>query len=61
MKTTPQEIIYRGVWRGIGKIYNIKVENGYTTIIIKPGENVKQRSVEIKEKFSSKHGGDSSQ
>ena len=60
MKTTPQEVIYRGVWQGIGKIYNIKVENGYTTIIVKSGENVKQRSIETKEKFSSQHGGASS-
>jgi hypothetical protein len=51
MKTTPQEIIYRGVWRGLGKLYNVKVDNGYTTIIVKPGEDVKQRSIETKEKF----------
>jgi hypothetical protein len=56
MKTTPhevQEVIYRGVWQGIGKMYNVKVENGYTTIIVKPGENVKQRSTKTKEKFVS--------
>jgi hypothetical protein len=55
MKTTPQEIqevIYRGVWQGVGKMYNVKVEKGYTTIILKPGENVKQRSIETKEKFA---------
>jgi hypothetical protein len=60
MKTTPQEVIYRGVWRGIGRIYNIKVRYGYTTIIVRPGENVKQRSIETKEKFASQLGGDSS-
>ncbi len=60
MKTKPQEVIYRGVWRGIGKIYNIKVENGYTTIIVKPGENIKQRLNETKEKFAGQHWGDSS-
>ena len=60
MKTTQQNIIYRGVWRGIGKIYNIKVKNGYTTIIVKAGENVKQRSIETKEKFTGQLGGDSS-
>jgi hypothetical protein len=60
MKTTAQEVIYRGVWRGIGKMYNIKVENGYTTIIVKPGESVKQRSIETKEKFVSQNGGDRS-
>jgi len=55
MKTTQQEakeVIYRGVWQGVGKLYNVKVENGYTTIIVKPGENVKQRSIETKEKFA---------
>jgi hypothetical protein len=54
MKTTPHEvrkIIYRGVWQGIGKIYNVKVENGYTTIIVKPGEDIKQRFLETEEKF----------
>jgi hypothetical protein len=58
MKTTPQNIIYRGVWQGIGKIYNIRVENGYTTIIVKPGESVKQRSIETKEKFAGQLGAD---
>jgi hypothetical protein len=56
MKTTPQEaqeVIYRGVWQGIGKIYNVKVENGYTTIIVKPGEDLNQRSIKTKEKFAS--------
>jgi hypothetical protein len=60
MKTMPQEVVYRGLWPGMGKIYNIKVENGYTTIIVKPGENVKQRSIETKEKFASQLGGDGS-
>jgi hypothetical protein len=53
-ETTPHEvrkIIYRGVWQGIRKIYNVKVENGYTTIIIKPGEDVKQRLLATEEKF----------
>jgi hypothetical protein len=56
MKSKPEEIpeaIYRGIWQGVGKIYNVKVEKGYTTIILKPGEDVKQRSIETKEKFSS--------
>ncbi len=60
MKATPRNIIYRGVWRGIGKIYNIKVESGYTTIIVKPGEDVKQRSIETKEKFAGELGRNSS-
>jgi hypothetical protein len=34
-------------------MYNIKVEDGYTTIIVKPGEDVKQRSRETEEKFAS--------
>ena len=60
METMPQEVIYRGLWPGMGKIYNIKVKNGYTTIIVKPGENIKQRSIETIEKFASQLGGDSS-
>jgi hypothetical protein len=51
MKTRPQEIIYRSVWRGLGKLYNVKADNGYTTIIVKPGEDVKQRSIETQEIF----------
>jgi hypothetical protein len=59
MRPTPeevqiaQEVTYRGVWQGVGKLYDVKVENGYTTIIVKPGEDVKQRSRETKEKFAS--------
>ena len=52
LQNVQQEVVYRGVWRGIGKIYNVRVENGYTTIIVKPGENLKQRSSETKEKFA---------
>jgi hypothetical protein len=54
-----QEVIYRGLWPGMGKVYNIKVKNGYTTIILKPGENIKQRSIETIEKFAGQSGGDS--
>jgi hypothetical protein len=53
MKAELQEIIYRGTWQGLGKMYNIKVENGYTTIIVKPGQDVKQRAKETREKFLS--------
>jgi hypothetical protein len=53
MNKIQNRIIYRGVWQGLGKIYNIKVENGYTTIIVKPGESVKKRSKETMEKFVS--------
>jgi hypothetical protein len=41
MKTTPQEVIYWGAWRGFERLYNVKADKGYTTIIVKPGENVK--------------------
>jgi hypothetical protein len=53
MEKRPPEVIYQGVWQGFGKMYNIKVEDGYTTIIVKPGEDLKQRSKETKEKFFS--------
>jgi hypothetical protein len=53
MKAKLQEVIYRGIWQGLGKMYNIKVEAGYTTIIVKPGEDLKQRAKETKEKFAS--------
>jgi len=46
MKTTSQEVIYGSAWRGFGKLCNVMVDNGYTTIIVKPGEDVKQRSIE---------------
>lgn len=52
MKTDLPEIIYRGTWQGLGKMYHIKVENGYTTIIVKPGQDLKQRAKETREKFS---------
>ena len=54
MKTTPQEardVIYRGVWRGVGRLYNIKVEDGYTTIIVRPGEDIHQHIDKTKAKF----------
>jgi len=51
MKTTLQEVIYWGAWRGFGKLYNVKVDDGYTALIVKPGEDVKQRSIETKEIF----------
>jgi hypothetical protein len=53
MKKIKKRIIYRGVWQGLGKIYNIKVESGYTTIIVKPGEDVQKRSKETMQKFVS--------
>jgi hypothetical protein len=35
-------------------MYNIKVENGYTTIIVLPGQDLKQRAKETREKFAGK-------
>ena len=54
MKTKLHEIICRGIWQGLGKMHNIKVENGYTTIIVKAGEDLEQRAKDTKEKFASK-------
>ena len=54
MKKTIQDVIYRGIWQGLGKMYNIRVENGYTTIIVKPDEDLKQKTIETIEKFASK-------
>jgi hypothetical protein len=54
MTTDLSEIIYRGNWRGLGEMYNIKVENGYTTIIVLPGQNLKQRAKETREKFAAR-------
>ena len=54
MTTDVSEIIYRGNWRGLGEMYNIKVENGYTTIIVLPGQNLKQRAKETREKFAAR-------
>jgi hypothetical protein len=51
MKTELPEIVYRGTWPGLGKMYNIRVKNGYTTIIVKPGQDLKQRAQETREKF----------
>ena len=48
------EIIYRGTWQGLGKMYNIRVENGYTTIIVKSGQDLRQRAKETREKFVGK-------
>ncbi len=53
MKKTPQEVIYRGIWPGLGKIYNIKAGCGYKTIIVKPGEDLKQQLKEAQDKFTS--------
>jgi hypothetical protein len=51
MKTRIREVIYRGIWPGLGEMYNIRIETGYTTIIVKPGEDLKKRTKEAQEKF----------
>jgi hypothetical protein len=53
MKTETQAI-YRGIWPGLGRMYNIKVETGYTTIIVRPGEDLEQRVRQTQEKFARK-------
>jgi hypothetical protein len=51
MKAMPQEVIIGDAWRGFGKLYNGKVDSGYTAIVIQPGKDVQQRSIETKEIF----------
>jgi hypothetical protein len=61
MKSNSHEVdavIYRGVWSGIGKMYNVDVGYGYTTIIIKPGESIKQRVKEMRRNYGDKNYGD---
>jgi hypothetical protein len=55
MKTRSQEAIYRGIWHGLGTMYNIKVKTGYTTIIIRPGEDFKKRNKDTQERSSAKN------
>jgi hypothetical protein len=40
-----QEAIYWAAWRGFWKLHSIKVDNEYTTAVIKPGEDAKNREV----------------
>jgi hypothetical protein len=54
MKRANQEVIYRGIWPGLGRMYNIKVGTSHTTIIVKPGEDLEQRARETQEKFAGK-------
>jgi hypothetical protein len=54
MKTKNRKVIYRGLWPGLGEMYNIKVQTGYTTIIVKSGEDLKKRAQETREKFVGK-------
>jgi hypothetical protein len=48
MKIENPEAIYRGIWPGLGRMYNIKVETGHTTIILE------QRTKQTQEKFARK-------
>ena len=54
MKRENPEVIYCGIWPGLGRMYNIKVGTGQTTIIVKPGENLQKRAKETQEKFARK-------
>lgn len=54
MKTKYPEAVYRGIWPGFGRIYDIKVEAGHTTIIVKPGEDLKLLAKQTQEKYARK-------
>jgi hypothetical protein len=54
MKRANQEVIYRGIWPGLGRMYNINVGTSHTTIIVKPGEDLEQRTKQTQEKFARK-------
>jgi hypothetical protein len=54
-KTRNRKVIYRGLWPGLGELYNIKVETGYTTIVVKTGEDLKKRAKETQAKFVRKN------
>ena len=53
MKAANPEAMYRGIWPGLGRMYNIKVKTGQTTII-KPGEDLEQRIKQTQDKFARK-------
>jgi hypothetical protein len=52
MKTRIQGVIYKGIWPGVGEVYDIKVTAGYTTIIVKSGEDLKKRAKDTQKRFS---------
>ena len=54
MKTKNARAIYRGIWPGLGRMYNVKVETGQTTIIVRPGEDLDQRVRQTQEKLARK-------
>lgn len=54
MKAKNAEAIYRGIWPGLGRMYNLKVGTGYTTSIVKPGEDLVRRAKQNQEKFARK-------
>jgi hypothetical protein len=51
MKREIPEVSYRGTWPGLGRMYNIKGGAEHTTIIVKPGEDLKQGAKQNQEKF----------
>jgi hypothetical protein len=54
METKNSDAIYRGIWPGLGKVYNIRVDAGQTTITLKPGEDLELRAKQTQEKHARK-------
>jgi hypothetical protein len=54
MRAKPQDVIYPGNLAGTWEMYNNKVENEYTTIIVKRGQDLKQRAKGSREEFVGK-------
>lgn len=54
MKMKRKKAIYRGIWPGLGRMYNVKVKSGQATIIVQPGEDAEQLAEETQEKFARK-------
>ena len=54
MKRENADAIYRGIWPGLGRMYNVKVGAGHTTIFVRPGEDLEQRVKQTLEKFARK-------
>jgi hypothetical protein len=52
MKTRIQGVIHKGIWAGVGDVYDVKVNEGYTTIIVKSGEDLKKRAKDTQKMFS---------
>src|ERR1700746_1816456 len=54
MRAKLQDVIYPGNPAGTWEMYNNKVENEYTTIIVKRGQDLKQRARGSREEFVGK-------